>query len=83
MPAWKRVFYFAWPYANALYEGTFFLYIISYLFGYTMYYTPLLHLQKLKLTRLSIEDMVTFYFNFFISILLFFLIFQKDFTKEK
>jgi peroxin-12 len=47
-----------WPYCSAVYEGTFFVYMLLYLFKDINYHTPLLHLQKLTLKRVTVIDLL-------------------------
>jgi len=42
-----------------VYEGLFFVYQLLYLYDHVRFYTPFLHLQRLEVKRLSMEDMVS------------------------
>jgi len=55
---WKRIYLQVYPLFNATYEGLFFIYQLFYIFNYTRFYTPFLHLQRLEVKRLSLKDMV-------------------------
>ncbi|ELR14455.1 Peroxin 12 (Pex12), putative [Acanthamoeba castellanii str. Neff] len=62
---WRRVvrvarglFVAGYPWASAVYEGLFFVYQVLYLYDHTRYYTPFLHLQRLQVQRLSLEDTI-------------------------
>ncbi|EGG24647.1 RING zinc finger-containing protein [Cavenderia fasciculata] len=55
----RRLFVKVYPYINAFYEATFFLYQILYLYEYTSYYTPFLHIQRIVLKRLTRQDIET------------------------
>jgi peroxin-12 len=50
-----KVFY---PIFNAFYEGLFFLYQVLYMYNYTIYYTPFLHMQRLVVKRIQMSDLV-------------------------
>eukprot|EP01116_Phalansterium_solitarium_P011021 TRINITY_DN26633_c0_g1_i1.p1 TRINITY_DN26633_c0_g1~~TRINITY_DN26633_c0_g1_i1.p1 ORF type:complete len:397 (-),score=-24.61 TRINITY_DN26633_c0_g1_i1:121-1311(-) len=52
----KRLFLLVHPWLNAGYQAVFFVYQLLYLYEYTDYYTPLLHLQKTILKRLSTQE---------------------------
>eukprot|EP01087_Luapelamoeba_hula_P022228 TRINITY_DN7916_c0_g1_i1.p1 TRINITY_DN7916_c0_g1~~TRINITY_DN7916_c0_g1_i1.p1 ORF type:complete len:388 (+),score=35.90 TRINITY_DN7916_c0_g1_i1:47-1210(+) len=54
----KRCFILGYPAFNSVYEGAFFLYQLMYLYDYTRYYTPFLHLQRLEVKRMTMEDMI-------------------------
>lgn len=54
----KKFFLTVYPYMNAVYEGLFFIYQLLYLYDKTKYYTPLLHLQRIAMKRLTLQDMV-------------------------
>eukprot|EP00823_Brevimastigomonas_motovehiculus_P002946 TRINITY_DN1768_c0_g1_i1.p1 TRINITY_DN1768_c0_g1~~TRINITY_DN1768_c0_g1_i1.p1 ORF type:complete len:362 (+),score=28.46 TRINITY_DN1768_c0_g1_i1:31-1116(+) len=54
---WRRCFVKFYPFLNAFYEGLHLIYQFRYLFEYTHFFTPLLHISKQKLVRLSMEDM--------------------------
>jgi hypothetical protein len=58
MRVMRGVFLAGYPWASAVYEGLFFVYQVLYLYDHTRYYTPLLHLQRLQVQRLSLEDTV-------------------------
>lgn len=53
----KKLFLTVYPYVNAVYEGLFFIYQLLYLYDKTKYYTPFLHLQKIAMRRLTLQDM--------------------------
>ena len=53
-----RVFAYGYPFINAAYEGSFFVYQLLYLYEYIVYYSPFHHLQGITLKRLSLEEMV-------------------------
>lgn len=53
--ALMRVLY---PSFHAAYEGSHFLYQLLYLYDYTSYFTPFLHLMDLRVTRLSATDLL-------------------------
>ncbi len=42
-------------------KGLFFLYQLMYLYDHTSFYTPFLHLQRLEVKRLTLEDQVSIY----------------------
>jgi hypothetical protein len=46
-----------WPMLNAVYEGLFFVYQLLYMYDYTRYYTPFVHLQGVEHRRLSLQDL--------------------------
>eukprot|EP01130_Rhizamoeba_saxonica_P018822 TRINITY_DN9562_c0_g1_i1.p1 TRINITY_DN9562_c0_g1~~TRINITY_DN9562_c0_g1_i1.p1 ORF type:complete len:350 (+),score=38.45 TRINITY_DN9562_c0_g1_i1:126-1052(+) len=50
----KRIY----PWIIAIYEGSFFVYQLLYMYQYTKYFTPFLHLQGLIVERISMHDMV-------------------------
>ncbi|KAF2069560.1 hypothetical protein CYY_009116 [Polysphondylium violaceum] len=52
----KKVFLKSYPFINALYESLFFIYQLLYLYEYTNFYTPFLHLQQINLKRLTHND---------------------------
>jgi len=54
----SRAFGVIYPYLVAAYEGLFFLYQILYMYDYTQYYTPFLHLQGLTIKRHSMSDLL-------------------------
>ncbi|PRP82606.1 hypothetical protein PROFUN_04911 [Planoprotostelium fungivorum] len=60
-PSFRRFIYnalmYGYPYFNAFYEASFFLYQLYYLYGSTNYYTPFLHAQGVTLQRLSIQQL--------------------------
>ena len=45
-----------YPSFHAAYEGAHFVYQLLYLYDYTSYFTPFLHLMGLRVTRLSMKD---------------------------
>ncbi|EFA82231.1 RING zinc finger-containing protein [Heterostelium album PN500] len=45
-----------YPTISALYEASFFIYQLLYLYEYTDFYTPFLHLQRIVLKRLTHQD---------------------------
>lgn len=47
-----------YPSLHASYEGVFFIYQWAYLLGFKHYYSPLLHLSKTVLRRLTQQDLV-------------------------
>jgi len=53
----KRIFKTCYPFVNAFYEGSFFLYQLLYLYDRTEYFSPFLHLQGVTLKRLSLQEM--------------------------
>jgi len=53
----KKMFLTVYPYMNAVYEGLFFIYQLLYLYDKTKYYTPFLHLQRIAMRRLTLQDM--------------------------
>src|SRR5690349_17027219 len=68
-----RAFTLGYPFINAVYEGSIFIYQLLYLYDYTSYFSPFHHLQGLTLKRLSVQEMVTkkcnnnINYNYFIS----------------
>jgi peroxin-12 len=57
----KHVFRVIYPWINAIYYGLILAYHIAYLYDYSKYYTPWLHLQGIELRRLSIQDIRKYY----------------------
>ena len=53
-----KLFVLMWPYCSAAYEGSFFVYMLLYLFKDIRYHSPLMHLQGLMLKRMSIIDLI-------------------------
>jgi len=53
----KNFFIQVYPVINAVFEGLMFLYQIFYLYERSKYFTPFLHLQNLRLRRLSTQEM--------------------------
>jgi peroxin-12 len=54
----KSLFLKIWPYCNAAYEGLFFLYMVLYLFKDAPFFSPLLHLQRIILQRVTTTDAI-------------------------
>jgi len=52
-----KIFTITYPWLNAFYEGSFFVYQLLYLYDHTMFYTPFLHLEGVILQRLTNEEM--------------------------
>eukprot|EP01133_Synstelium_polycarpum_P018137 gene18137-21678_t len=52
----RKIFLKLYPIISATYESSFFIYQLLYLYEYTDYYTPFLHMQKIILKRLTHED---------------------------
>lgn len=48
-----------YPYLNAAYELSFFVYNLLYLYNQLEYYTPLYHLQHVTVQRMSLREMVS------------------------
>jgi peroxin-12 len=46
-----------YPWLSASYEGAVFAYSLAYLYGRTRYFTPLLHLQRVEVLRLTGEQL--------------------------
>eukprot|EP01117_Protostelium_nocturnum_P013393 TRINITY_DN4991_c0_g1_i1.p1 TRINITY_DN4991_c0_g1~~TRINITY_DN4991_c0_g1_i1.p1 ORF type:complete len:373 (+),score=86.58 TRINITY_DN4991_c0_g1_i1:137-1255(+) len=55
-----RAFKAVYPFVNAIYEGTFFLYQLAYLYNKIRYYTPFLQFEGVILKRLSIQEINAF-----------------------
>jgi hypothetical protein len=53
-----RLFAYGYPFFNAAYEGSFFVYQLLYLYEFIIYYSPFHHIQGVTLKRLSQEEMV-------------------------
>jgi hypothetical protein len=53
LASFVRIIY---PTFHAVYEGLFFIYQILYMYEYTSYFTPFLHLMGLSVKRLSMKD---------------------------
>lgn len=54
----RRLLVRCYPSLHASYEGVFFIYQWAYLLGFKHYYSPLLHLSKTVLRRLTQQDLV-------------------------
>lgn len=54
----KTLFYYVYPVVVAFYEGLFFLYQLLFMYDYTEYWTPFLHLQGLQVKRQTMHDLV-------------------------
>jgi hypothetical protein len=54
----RTLFTKVWPYCNAAYEGCFFLYMVLYLFKDAPFFSPLLHVQKILLHRVTATDAI-------------------------
>uniref|UniRef100_A0A6B2L9Q4 Peroxisome assembly protein 12 n=1 Tax=Arcella intermedia TaxID=1963864 RepID=A0A6B2L9Q4_9EUKA len=52
----KRFFKLVYPYVVAIYEATFFLYQILYMYDYTQYYNPFFHLMGFTVKRQTLPD---------------------------
>jgi len=48
-----------YPFLNAFYEGSFFLYHLLYLYNRCNYFTPLYHLERIQMSRMSLLQMDT------------------------
>lgn len=51
-----KVMRILYPAFHASYEGLFFIYQVAYMYEYTSYFTPFLHLMGLNVKRLSMKD---------------------------
>lgn len=56
----RRIVWRGFPYFNALFEGTLFVYQLRYLFGTHPYFSPFLQLLGQQLRRLTMEDLVKY-----------------------
>eukprot|EP01125_Pyxidicula_operculata_P009241 TRINITY_DN3054_c1_g1_i5.p2 TRINITY_DN3054_c1_g1~~TRINITY_DN3054_c1_g1_i5.p2 ORF type:complete len:366 (+),score=63.15 TRINITY_DN3054_c1_g1_i5:39-1136(+) len=50
------ILYSVYPYLVASYEGSLFIYQLLYMYGYSIYYDPFLHIQGLHVTRQTSRD---------------------------
>lgn len=54
----KQLFTKLYPYLSGFYEALFFIYQVLYMYNYTDYFTPFLHLQGLTVQRRTMSDLV-------------------------
>ena len=54
----QALVYYGYPVANGVFEGLHFIYQIFYLYEKGEYFSPFLHLQKIKIARVSMEDLI-------------------------
>ena len=52
----KALFLYLYPFLHVSYEGLFFAYHWTYLFGYSVYFSPVLHLLRQTVRRITAED---------------------------